>query len=82
VHKPQPQGTGQSNHHSGKNLALGLPPILIRFAMDTKHWLYLTQNFESPFKGLVGSAFKLKQACEKLGYQRSPGIKNCATYFP
>jgi len=59
-----------------------LPPILIRFAMDTKHWLYLTQNFESPFKGLVGSAFKLKQACEKLGYQRSPGIKNCATYFP
>jgi len=35
--------------------------------MDTKHWLYLTQHFESPFKGLVGGAFKLKQACEKLG---------------
>jgi len=59
-----------------------LPPILERLAMDTKHWLYLTQHFESPFKGLVGSAFKLKQACEKLGYQRTPGVKNCATYFP
>jgi len=40
-----------------------------------------TQHFESPFKGLVGSAFKL-QACEKLGYHRTSGVKNCATYFP
>ena len=59
-----------------------LPPILNRIGVDTKHWLYLTQNFESPFKGLVGSVFKLKQACEKLGYQRRPGIKHCETYFP
>ena len=59
-----------------------LPPILNRLGMDTKHWFYLTQNFESPFKGLVGSAFKLKQVCDKLGYQRSPGIKHCETYFP
>jgi hypothetical protein len=43
-----------------------LPPILQRLAMDSKHWRFLTQNFESPFKGLVGGAFKLKQVCEKL----------------
>jgi len=64
------------------SIAQDLPPILDRLAMDAKHWLYLTQNFESPFKGLVGGVFKLKQACKKLGYQRSPGIKHSATYFP
>jgi len=40
-----------------------LPPILDRLQIDPKHWLYVTQNFESKFKGLVGKAFKLKQAC-------------------
>jgi len=32
-------------------------------------WLYLTRHFESPFKGMVGSVFKLKQACVALGYE-------------
>ena len=59
-----------------------LPPILERLNMDTKHWLYLANHFESPFKGLVGSAYNLKQACHKLGYQRTPGIRSCETYFP
>ncbi|MET0022308.1 MAG: transposase [Candidatus Thiodiazotropha sp. 6PLUC1] len=28
------------------------PPILERLQIDAKHWLYMTQNFESRFKGL------------------------------
>ena len=58
------------------------PPILQRLNMDTQHWLYLANNFERPFKGLLGSAYKLKQVCQKLGFQRTPGIRSCETYFP
>jgi len=59
-----------------------LSPILERLNIEAKHWLFLTQHFESRFKGLVGTAYQLKQVCEKLGYQRAPGLKNCQTYFP
>jgi len=59
-----------------------LPPILERLNIEPKHWLCLTQHFESRFKGLVGTAYQLKRICEKLGYQRAPGLKNCRTYFP
>jgi REP element-mobilizing transposase RayT len=60
----------------------GLPPILERLNMDVSQWLYLTQNFESPFKGLIGSIQKLKQACQVLGYVRIPGRRNCEQFFP
>jgi REP element-mobilizing transposase RayT len=54
-----------------------LPPILKRLAIDPKHWLYSAIQFESRFKGLVGGVYKLKQACQKLGYQRTPGLGSC-----
>jgi len=54
-----------------------LPPILNRLNIDPKHWLYNCQHFESRFKGLVGSSYALKQACQKLGYQRTPGASSC-----
>ena len=59
-----------------------LPPILERLNIDPKHWQYMTQHFESHFKGLVGSAYQLKQTCQQLGYTRTPGIKACLEYFP
>lgn len=59
-----------------------LPSILERLNIEPKHWIYLTRHFESRFKGLVGTAYQLKRACEKLGYQRAPGLKSCKTYFP
>jgi len=52
-----------------------LPCALERLNIDPKHWLYLTQNFESQFKTLVGTAFQIKDAASKLGYQRTPGLK-------
>jgi REP element-mobilizing transposase RayT len=57
------------------------PPILERLQIDPKHWLYMTQEFESRFKGLVGTAFKLKAACAKLGYQRTPNLNMCQRLF-
>lgn len=58
-----------------------LPPILERLNMDPKQWVYLTQHYESSFKGLVGSVYKLKQACQILGYERMPGLKACQQFF-
>ncbi|MCF6338546.1 MAG: hypothetical protein L3J84_11455 [Gammaproteobacteria bacterium] len=58
------------------------PPILDRLNIETKHWLYLSKHFESPFKGLLGSVNKLKQVYQALGYERTPGISSCKQYFP
>jgi hypothetical protein len=54
-----------------------LPGALERLKIEPKHWMYLTQNFESQFKTLVGTAFQIKDAASKLGYQRTPGISKC-----
>jgi len=54
-----------------------LPSILNRLNIEPKHWYYMTQHFESQFKGFVGSAYKLKQTCKALGYIRTPGLKPC-----
>lgn len=53
------------------------PPILDRLNLSAKHWLYTSQHFESSFKGLVGTAFKMKQVCEQLGYRRIPNLNRC-----
>lgn len=58
------------------------PPALERLNIEPKHWLYLTKNFESPFKSMAGSVFRLKQACVALGYERTPGLRACKQFFP
>ncbi|MEW8509130.1 MAG: transposase [Candidatus Thiodiazotropha sp.] len=50
------------------------PPMLERFQIDPKHWLYMTQHFESRFKGLVGMSHRLMATCRKLGYRRTPNL--------
>ncbi|WP_316365614.1 hypothetical protein [Candidatus Thiodiazotropha sp. CDECU1] len=50
------------------------PPILERLQIDTKHWLYMTQHFESRFKGLVGMSHRLMATCRKLEYRRTPNL--------
>jgi hypothetical protein len=49
-------------------------PILQRLQIEPKHWLYMTQHFESRFKGLVGASYTLKAVCRKLEYQRTPNL--------
>ena len=56
-----------------------LPAILKRLDIEEDHWLYMTQNFESSFKTLVGSVYSLKRACRSLGYKRMPGKRACET---
>ncbi|MBL4867103.1 MAG: hypothetical protein JKY67_12100 [Pseudomonadales bacterium] len=57
------------------SITIDLPSILERMQIDPKHWLYLTQNFESLFKSLVGTAFQIRKAATKLGYKRIPTNK-------
>jgi len=59
-----------------------MPSILERLNIEPEHWGYLINHFESRFKSFVGTAFKLKQVCQSLGYQRTPGVKHCEYYFP
>jgi REP element-mobilizing transposase RayT len=54
-----------------------LPPILERLQIDPRYWLHMTRNFESRFKGLVGATYKLKAACQSLGYRRTPNLAAC-----
>ncbi|MAS25239.1 MAG: transposase [Oceanospirillaceae bacterium] len=58
-----------------------LPPALIRLDIDQEHWLYMTQNFESEFKGLVGSAYelkaKVKHFCNGKSRFRTVGLRSC-----
>jgi hypothetical protein len=37
----------------------------------------MTRHFESRFKGLVGAVYRLKAACETLGYRRTPNLAVC-----
>jgi len=59
----------------------GMPPLLERLAIDTRHWMYLSKHFESPFKDLVGSAHTVRKACEELGKHWTHGIKQCEILF-
>ncbi|WP_444958495.1 hypothetical protein [Microbulbifer sp. ZKSA002] len=43
-------------------IAENTPPILKRLGISPKHWLHLNRNFESRFKGLVGSVEAVQQA--------------------
>lgn len=57
------------------------PPLLHRINQDPGNWLFLTQHFESKLKGFVGSVYRLKQVCWKMGYIRIPGLGSCKQHF-
>ena len=72
------QTNHQRRHGSPTNNA---PPVLVRLGIDPEHWLYMAENFESRFKGLVGAAQALKAVCQRLGYRRTPSLHVCEMLF-
>jgi hypothetical protein len=58
-----------------------IPTMLHRLQMDSRHWCYLTRNFEHPFKHLVGAAHHVRSACETLGQHWVQGISQCERLF-
>ena len=58
------------------------PAIMDRLGIDAEHWLYITQNFESEFKGIVGAAHEVKSKITKFWdgqreRRRAAGIAAC-----
>ncbi len=56
-------------------------PILERLAISPEHWVYLCTNFESRFKGLVGSVHSLEKACQKFNRKRRPNLSASIEIF-
>lgn len=50
------------------------PQILTRLEISPEHWLEICTNFESRFKGLVGSLETVKVVCRKFALKRPPNI--------
>jgi hypothetical protein len=57
------------------------PQILQQLNIDPKHWCYLSQNFESQFKSLVGKSYHIKKSCEQFEKQWVHGIRACEKFF-
>jgi REP element-mobilizing transposase RayT len=58
-----------------------IPEILQRLQLDARHWRYLNQHFEHPFKHLVGAAHQVRSVCEALGQRWVQGISQCERLF-
>ncbi len=62
------------------------PAIMDPLGIDVEHWLYITQNFESEFKGIVGAVDKVKSKVSLFWDQqrerrRTAGIQACKLRF-
>ena len=53
-----------------------IPPILQRLDISPEHWIELSTNFESRFRGIAGSVESVKQWCATLGLTRSTNRSN------
>ena len=57
------------------------PPILDRLGIEAEHWLYLTQHYQSSFKSLVGTAYRVRDACQLLGWKKGHSLAMCKALF-
>ena len=57
------------------------PAILERLGIETEHWLYLTQHYQSSFKSLVGTVYRAREACRQLGWKKSHSLAMCKALF-
>jgi len=55
--------------------------LLERLDLDHQNWLYLSTQFESHFRSIIGTAHTARQACEKLGKRWAHGIQPCEILF-
>ena len=58
------------------------PEIMNRLGIDAENWLYITQNFESEFKSIVGAFVEVKSKIslfwdEQRERRRTAGIQAC-----
>ena len=57
------------------------PHILQRLGISTEHWIELSTNFESRFKGIAGSAQSIKALCAHFGLTRQVNRSNSEVLY-
>ena len=57
------------------------PKILQRLSISPKHWIELSTNFESRFKGIVCTTESLKALCSMFGLSRNANRSNSRLLF-
>ena len=63
------------------SIGANAPPILQRLNVSPKHWIYLSTQFESRFKGVAGTAESLKRTLSLFKRVRRPNLKNSLLLF-
>ncbi|OED39325.1 hypothetical protein AB833_15420 [Chromatiales bacterium (ex Bugula neritina AB1)] len=58
-----------------------LPPIIERLDISAEHWVELATNFESRFKGVVGTIKSLKSKCANFGLKRMVNFTSSKILF-
>ena len=51
-------------------------PILGGLCIEAQHWLYLAQYYQSSFKSLVGTAYRVLEACRQRGGRRAIALRS------
>ena len=62
-------------------IAENAPPILLRLNISPDHWIELSTNFESRFKGIAGCVESVKKWCVTFGLTRTPNRSNCKVLY-
>ena len=57
------------------------PKILQRLSISSEHWIELSTNFESRFKGIVGTTDSIKALCSMFGLSRNTNRSNSRLLF-
>lgn len=71
----------QIRENSSGSIDADAPPILQRLNISPNHWIYLSTQFESRFKGVAGTAESLKQTIKLFNLVRRPNLKNSLLLF-
>lgn len=72
------------DYKAGKNKGSieGPPPaILTRLGYSVDSWLYMSNNFESKFKTIVGTLYKIQQCYENFSLKQVPGKLACRKHL-
>ena len=74
--------TGRQIRHGKRGvIAENTPTVLNRLNISPEHWIELATNFESHFKGLVGSAHAVERMISQFGLNRKPNYSNSLLLF-
>ncbi|MCJ8314499.1 MAG: transposase, partial [Pseudomonadales bacterium] len=58
-----------------------IPELMQRLNIDPVKWMFISSNFESGFKGIVGDSLSIIETVKSFGRKRALNLSNCLYYF-